>query len=112
MPWWERREQRPGRVDLAAAGAHAAQQLEQRQLQRAREAPRDPAVRVEVSAEFASMPTRTPVHTPPVNSAPGPWDVFHLIRFISQMKGLSRRLSGHMALIRAHKRRCDPVIRL
>ena len=78
-----------------------AQQLEQRQLQRARAAPWDPAVRVVVSAEFASMPTRTPVHTSCVNSAPGAGDVFHLIRFIWKVKGLLMPLSGHMASIRA-----------
>ncbi|GHE69770.1 hypothetical protein GCM10014715_24430 [Streptomyces spiralis] len=74
-----------------------AQQPEQRQLQRARAAPWDPAVRVEVGAEFASMPTRTPVHTTPVNSTPGMWDMFHLIRFISQVKGLLSGRAGHMA---------------
>ena len=86
-----------------------AQQLEQQQqLQRARAAPWDPAVRVEVSAKFASMPTRTAVHTFTVNSAPGMWDMVHLIRFMSEAKGLCMRHPGHMAL----KPRCGPVIRL
>lgn len=49
-----------------------------------------------MSAEFASMPTRTAVHTPTVNSTPRPWDVVHLIRFISQVKGLLMRIPGHM----------------
>ncbi|GGV81218.1 hypothetical protein GCM10010228_54090 [Streptomyces massasporeus] len=89
-----------------------AQQLEQRQLQRARAAPWDPAVRVEVSAKFASMPTRTPVHTFTVNSTPGMWDVVHLIRSIAQMKGLFMARPGHMASNRAHKPRCVLVIRL
>jgi hypothetical protein len=69
-------------------------------------------VRVEVSAKFASMPTRTAVHTFTVNSTPGMWDVVHLIRFISLTKGLFTRHPGHMALYRAHKPRCRPVIRL
>ncbi|GAA5066381.1 hypothetical protein GCM10023336_48060 [Streptomyces similanensis] len=73
-----------------------AQQPRQRQLQRERAAPWDPAVRVEVSAEFASMPTRTPAHTRSVNSTPGMWDMFHLIRFISQVKGLLMGVAGHM----------------
>ncbi|RZB17297.1 hypothetical protein StrepF001_21365 [Streptomyces sp. F001] len=90
-----------------------AQQLEQQQqLQRAWAAPRDPAERVEVGAKFASMPTRTAVHTPTVNSTPGMWDMVHLIRFISQVKGLFTGPPGHMAHNRAHKPRCDPVIRL
>ena len=85
-------------MDSKAAGARWAQQLEQQQqLQRTRAAPRDRAGRVEVSAEFASMPTRTPVHALTVNSAPGMWDMFHLIRFTSQVKGLFARLRGHMA---------------
>ncbi|KMS67779.1 hypothetical protein ACM01_41475 [Streptomyces viridochromogenes] len=65
-----------------------AQQLGQQQLQRARAAPWDPEVRVEVGAEFASMPTRTSVCTSGVNSAPVMWDIFHLIQFISVVKGL------------------------
>ncbi|GAA4313442.1 hypothetical protein GCM10023086_34300 [Streptomyces venetus] len=89
-----------------------AQQLEQRQLQRARAAPWDPAVRVEVNAKFASMPTRTPVHTTTVNSAPGKCDGFHLFRFTAQMKGLFMAGPGHMASIRARERRCVLVIRL
>nr|BFD84455.1 hypothetical protein StreXyl84_38560 [Streptomyces sp. Xyl84] len=92
----------PGRAGArTAAGAGArrrgAQQPQQRQLQRARAAPWDPAVRVEVSTEFASMPTRTPVHTNAVNSMPGMWDMVHLIRFISQVKGLLSGSPGHMA---------------
>jgi hypothetical protein len=50
-----------------------------------------------VSAKFASMPTRTAAHTFTVNSAPGMWDMFHLIRFISEVKGLFMRSPGHMA---------------
>ena len=98
--------------DSAAAGARWAQQLrqQQQQLQRAWAAPRDPAVRVEVSAKFASMPTRTPVHTRDVNLMSGMWAMFHLIRFISAAKGLCRSLRGHMAHNRAHKPRRDPVI--
>ncbi|PAZ11874.1 hypothetical protein CLM62_32610 [Streptomyces sp. SA15] len=65
-----------------------------------------------MSAKFASMPTRTSVHTCTVNSTPGMWDMFHLIRFIYEVKGLFRCQSGHMAHIRKHKPRCDPVIRL
>jgi hypothetical protein len=100
-------------TDSEAAGARVAQQLEQQQqLQRARAAPWDPVVRVEASAEFASMPTRTAVHTFSVNSAPGMWDMVHLIRFMSEAKGLCIRVAGHMAHNRAHKPRCDPVIRL
>ncbi|GAB2872621.1 hypothetical protein GCM10027074_45330 [Streptomyces deserti] len=98
--------------DSAAAGARWAQQLEQQQLQRARAAPRDPAERVGVSAEFASMPTRTPVHTSTVNSAPDMWDVLHLIRFTWKVKGLLMALPGHMASNRAAEPRCDLVIRL
>lgn len=60
-------------------------------------------MRVEVSAKFGSMPTRTAVHTRTVNSTPGMWDMFHLIRFISEVKGLFRCLPGHMAHNRAHK---------
>ncbi|GAA2898076.1 hypothetical protein GCM10010524_32770 [Streptomyces mexicanus] len=74
-----------------------AQQPQQRQLQRARAAPWDPAVRVETSAEGASMPTRRPAHTSTVNSTPGMWDMFHLIRLISQVKGLLTGKAGHMA---------------
>jgi hypothetical protein len=66
-------------------------------------------VRVEVSAEFASMPTRTAVHTRTVNSTPGMWDMFHLIRFISAVKGLFTILSGHMAHNRAHKPRGNEI---
>jgi hypothetical protein len=69
-------------------------------------------VRVEVSAKFASMPTRTAAHTSTVNSKPGSWDVVHLFRSICQMKGLFTRPPGHMAHNRAHKPRCDPVIGL
>lgn len=59
-------------------------------------------MRVEVSAEFASMPTRTAVRTFGVNSTPALWDMFHLIRFISVTKGLFMRWTGHMAHNRAH----------
>lgn len=69
-------------------------------------------MRVEVSAKFASMPTRTAVHTFTVNSTPGMWDMVHLIRFIWLAKGLFKGHPGHMALNRAHKPRCRPVIRL
>ncbi|GGQ38703.1 hypothetical protein GCM10010266_72470 [Streptomyces griseomycini] len=66
-----------------------------------------------MSAEFASMPTRTPVHTFTVNSAPDMWDMIHLIRFISRVKGLLRRFPGHMVRTAGRtERRCDPVIRL
>ncbi|GAA4557658.1 hypothetical protein GCM10023097_65230 [Streptomyces collinus] len=99
-------------VARPSAGAGGAQQLGQQQLQRARAAPWDPAVRVVVSAKFASMPTRTPVHTFTVNSTPGMWDVVHLIRSIAQMKGLFMARPGHMASNRAHKPRCVVVIRL
>ncbi|CAM5406826.1 hypothetical protein SGLAM104S_01990 [Streptomyces glaucescens] len=93
---WRKGEQR-GRVprrrgagEGTAAGSEGtrrgrsgwAQQPGQQQLQRARAAPRNPAVQLEVSAKFASMPTRTPVHTCTVNSATGSWDVVHLIRSI------------------------------
>lgn len=60
-------------------------------------------MRVEVSAKFASMPTRTPVHTRTVNLMSGMWAMFHLIRFISVAKGLCRSLRGHMAHNRAHE---------
>ncbi|GEC10128.1 hypothetical protein SSP24_77830 [Streptomyces spinoverrucosus] len=69
-------------------------------------------MRVEVGAKFASMPTRTPVHTRTVNPAPDMWDMFHLFRFIAVVKGLLSRSPGHMAHNRARKPRCDPVIRL
>ncbi|GAA2545965.1 hypothetical protein GCM10010398_35950 [Streptomyces fimbriatus] len=111
--------------DSAAAGAVGclppersrergrAQRPEQQQLQRARAAPRDPAGRVEVSAKFASMPIRTPVHTFTVNSTPGMWDMVHLIRFISSVKGLLRRFPGHKVRTAGRaEHRCDPVIRL
>ena len=58
-------------------------------------------MRVEVSAKFASMPTRTAAHTSTVNSTTGMWDMFHLIRSISVVKGLLMRLPGHMAHNRA-----------
>ena len=77
------RKRRPGRGGLGHSRSDVAQQLEQQQqLQRARAAPLDPAEPVEVSAKFASMPTRQSVHTSTVNSTPGMWDRFHLIRFI------------------------------
>ncbi|AVV42293.1 hypothetical protein C6376_13500 [Streptomyces sp. P3] len=50
-----------------------------------------------MSAKFASMPTRTAAHTFTVNSTPRMWDVVHLIRFISEVKGLCTRRPGHMA---------------
>ncbi len=54
-----------------------AQQLgQQQQLQRARAAPWDPAVRVEVSAKFASMPISTSVHTSTVNFVSAIWECF------------------------------------
>ncbi|RRR80951.1 hypothetical protein EHS43_20145 [Streptomyces sp. RP5T] len=59
-------------------------------------------MRVEVSAKFASMPTRTAAHTLTVNSTPWKWDMFHLIRSISLVKGLFGRRAGHMAHNRAH----------
>lgn len=107
------KETRLGRVDSGDGGSAWAQQPEQRQLQRARAAPRNPAERVGVSAGFASMPTRTPVHSSTVNSEPGSWDVVHLIRVISWLKGLLSRFPGHMVRTAGCRpRRCDPVIRL
>ncbi|OSP29123.1 hypothetical protein B7767_39740 [Streptomyces sp. 13-12-16] len=59
------------------------------------------------------MPTRTAVHSSTVNSTPGMWDMVHLIRFISQVKGLLSRSPGHMVPTAGRPaRRCDPVIRL
>ncbi|PNV36802.1 hypothetical protein C1708_19695 [Streptomyces sp. DH-12] len=90
-----------------------AQQQVRRQLQRARAAPGNPAERVEVSAGFASMPTRRAVHTSEVNSTPGMWDPVHLIRCIWQVKGLLSRFPGHKVRTTGRPvRRCDPVIRL
>ncbi|TWV42604.1 hypothetical protein FRZ03_19575 [Streptomyces misionensis] len=84
-----------------------AQQLEQRQqLQRARAAPWDPAVRVEVDAECASMPPRTTVHTCAVNSMTVMWDTIHLIRGIWPMGGLRPGTAGHMGHIRAGDEPC------
>ncbi|GHH01846.1 hypothetical protein Srubr_71850 [Streptomyces rubradiris] len=60
-------------------------------------------MRVEVGAKYASMPPRTAVHTDSVNSLPGMWDMFHLIRFISQAKGLLIGVPGHMGHIRARE---------
>ncbi|MQY37700.1 hypothetical protein SRB17_57040 [Streptomyces sp. RB17] len=60
-------------------------------------------MRVEVSAEFASMPNRTSGHTRSVNSGPGMWDRFHLIRCISEAKGLFTGMAGHMGHNRALK---------
>lgn len=60
-------------------------------------------MRVEVGAKYASMPPRTAVHTGSVNSLPGMWDMFHLIRFISQAKGLLIGVPGHMGHIRARE---------
>ncbi|GAA2590626.1 hypothetical protein GCM10010424_43750 [Streptomyces lienomycini] len=103
-----REQVRSSRVDPGTAGARLAQQLEQRQqLQRARAAPWDPAVRVEASAKFASMPSRTAVHTSTVNSMTVMWDMFHLIRLIMLAKGLLRGLPGHMA----HKSDAQPPLR-
>ncbi|QFQ97889.1 hypothetical protein F9278_18565 [Streptomyces phaeolivaceus] len=79
------------------AGASEAQQLGQQQLQRRRAAPGDPAVRVEVSAKYASMPTRTAVHTSAVNFASGIWMPVHLFRCIRATKGLCVGCRGHMA---------------
>jgi hypothetical protein len=59
-------------------------------------------VRVEVSAKFASMPPRTPVHTRTVNSTSAMWDIFHLIRCVSQVNGLFPRLPGDMAHNQTH----------
>jgi hypothetical protein len=69
-------------------------------------------VRVEAGAKFASMPTSTSVHTSTVNFTSAMWEMFHLIRFNSQAKGLFRRLPGHMAHNRARKPRRDPVIHM
>ncbi len=62
-------------------------------------------MRVEVNAKFASMPTRTAVHTWAVNSEPGMWDTFHPIRFFCQVKGLLTEIIGHMRHNRAFKPR-------
>lgn len=67
-------------------------------------------MRVEVDAKCASMPIRTAVHTSAVNCMSGMWEMFHLIRFISQAKGLFRRLPGHMAHNRVNKPHRGPVI--
>lgn len=69
-------------------------------------------MRVEVSAKFASMPTRTSGHTSTVNFMPAMWEMFHLIRFICEAKGLFSSRPGHMAHNRAHKPRREPVIRM
>ncbi|QFZ75983.1 hypothetical protein GFH48_24400 [Streptomyces fagopyri] len=69
-------------------------------------------MRVEVRAKFASMPTSTPVHTRTVNFMSGMWEMFHLIRFICEAKGLLRSRPGHMAHNRARKPRRDPVIQM
>ncbi|OIJ90175.1 hypothetical protein BIV24_18480 [Streptomyces colonosanans] len=69
-------------------------------------------MRVEVGAEFASMPSRRAVHTFTVNLMCGMWEMFHLIRFIWQTKGLPLGCRGHMAHHRAHDPRCDLVIRM
>lgn len=69
-------------------------------------------MRVEAGAKFASMPTRTPVHTSTVNCMSGMWEMFHLIRFIWQAKGLFRGLPGHMAHNRVNKPRRGPVIQM
>lgn len=58
-------------------------------------------MRVEVGAKFASMPTRTAAHTRSVNSTPGMWDMFHLFRFLSRVKGLLTGVWGHMGHNRA-----------
>ena len=63
-------------------------------------------MRVEVVAKFASMPTRTSVHTRTVNSAPGGWDAIHPIRYVWETKGLFMRSPGHMA----HNRARDPRV--
>lgn len=67
-------------------------------------------MRVEVSAKFASMPTRTSAHTRTVNFTSDMWAMFHLIRASSKVKGLCRRLPGHMAHNRAHEPWSDPEI--
>ncbi len=69
-------------------------------------------MRVEVSAKFASMPTSTPVHTRTVNSTSDMWEIFHLFRATSEVKGLCTRLSGHMAHNRAHEPRSDLLVRV
>ncbi|AYL36418.1 hypothetical protein CNQ36_13850 [Streptomyces fungicidicus] len=66
-----------------------------------------------MSAGFASMPTRTAVHSSTVNSEPRWWDEVHLIRCISLTKGLlTRSWDTGCARLEAARRRCDPVIRL
>lgn len=73
-------------------------------------------MRVEVSAKFASMPTRTPVHTFTVNSMSPMQEMFHLIRFLWKVKGLFWGPPGHMAQqpgTQTSLRSCDRnVIRL
>ena len=54
-----------------------------------------------MSAKFASMPTRTSVHTSAVNFTSVMGIGFHLFRCICGMKGLCRSDPGHMAHNRA-----------
>ncbi|QES45965.1 hypothetical protein DEJ49_13995 [Streptomyces venezuelae] len=54
-------------------------------------------MRVIERARFASMPTRTALHTSGVNSMSTMRNMFHLIRLFCQAKGLCRCPSGHMA---------------
>ncbi|TGB06360.1 hypothetical protein E2651_23620 [Streptomyces sp. MZ04] len=69
-------------------------------------------MRVVESAKFASMPNRTPAHTFSVNSLSAMWDMFHLIRLLSKVKGLCIRRTGHIALQPARKPRRDHVTRM
>ncbi len=70
-------------------------------------------MRVVESAKFASMPTRTAAHTFSVNSMSGMWDMFHLIRLFSQVKGLCTRFTGHpgeTSLAMCPTRRVNPDV--
>ncbi|GFH75524.1 hypothetical protein Sgou_01940 [Streptomyces gougerotii] len=57
----------------------------------------EPTVRVQESAEFASMPHRRPADTRDVNSWSGLRLIFHRIRLTGREKGLCTRLPGHTA---------------
>lgn len=52
-------------------------------------------MRVVERAKFASMPTRRPAHTSPVNSMSVMRDMFHLIRLFCEVKGLCTGCTGH-----------------
>lgn len=65
-------------------------------------------MRVVESAKFASMPTRTPADTFPVNSMSAMWDMFHLIRLFSEVKGLCMGYTGHPGDTSRFNRRVNP----